>query len=622
MLLLVRSSLGSRMNIVHVVRQYAPAVGGLENFVRSLAEQQARQGMSVTVITLNRNYSTGVSYSESEELNGVNIIRVPFRGSQRYPIAPNVLAHIPRGGLVHVHCTDFFSDFLAITKPIHGAKLLLSTHGGFFHTKYASTLKKIYFNTITRLSMLAYKQIFACSIGDLETFSSISNKTLLIENGVDVDRFLKLEAIKPQEQIRFVFVGRLSSNKRLDKLIDTYSTVFKAHPNWSLVIIGNDFDGLAADLNVQISNNGMTAQIEILSGLTDEQLEYEALKSHFVVSASEYEGFGMAVIEGMAAGMIPIVSNISSFEKIVRDSGLGLINQYRGQEDAGSIIQFVEGQLGNLHQLTIKARQFSERYSWVSVEREFSKMYEQVLGVSTRDIQGVNVSNLSKPEALELIAQRVNESTYTKLAYANAHTINLANEQESYKAILKDFIVLPDGIGVDLASKYKYGDKFKANLNGTDFTPEIFNHLTNKRIYILGAQEGLAQKALEIWQEQYPQHTWIGSHHGYIDDKTSDAVVDGIKALDVDILIVAMGNPIQEQWIESYGSRTGASLVVGVGALLDFTAGEVKRAPKWVQNLRAEWIYRLFQEPKRMWKRYIVGNVKFLFRCFYFEGKA
>lgn len=610
------------MNIVHVVRQYAPAVGGLENFVRSLAEQQAHKGMNVTVITLNRNYSTGILYPESEELNGVKIIRIPFRGSQRYPIAPKVLSHIPRGGLVHVHCTDFFSDFLAFTKPFHGAKLVLSTHGGFFHTKYASKLKKIYFNTITRLSLLAYKQVFACSVGDLETFSSISNKAVLIENGVDVNRFLKLEMDKSQENIRFVFVGRLSSNKRLDKLIDTYSSVFRDRPNWSLVIIGNDFDGLALDLNVQISNNEMKGQIEILSGLTDEQLEYETLKSHFVVSASEYEGFGMAVIEGMAAGMIPIVSNISSFEKIVQDSGLGLVNQYRGQKDASSITDFVDSQLETLKQLTVKARRFSENYSWLSVEREFAKKYEQILGVSSRNIQGVNISNLSKLEALELITQRIEEKTYTKLGYANAHTINLANEQQPYKETLKGFVVLPDGIGVDLASKYKYGDKFKANLNGTDFTPEIFNHLTNKRIYILGAQEGLAQKALEIWQEQYPQHSWIGSHHGYIDDKTSDAVVDGVKALDVDILIVAMGNPIQEQWIESYGSRTGASLVVGVGALLDFTAGEVKRAPKWVQNLRAEWIYRLFQEPKRMWKRYIVGNVKFLFRCFYFEGKA
>jgi alpha-1,3-mannosyltransferase len=600
------------MNVVHVVRQYAPAVGGLENFVKSLAEQQAKKGINVTVITLSRNYSTGMLYPENERLNGVRIIRIPFRGSPRYPIAPKVLSHIPKNGLVHVHCTDFFSDFLAITKPIHGAKLLLSTHGGFFHTKYASKLKTVFFNSITRLSLLAYKQIFACSVGDLDTFSSISNKAVLIENGVDVNRFLKLEAVKPQESIRFVFVGRLSSNKRLDKLIDTFSSVFSNRTNWSLVIIGNDFDGVALDLNVQISNNGMKNQIEILSGLTDEQLEHETLKSHFVVSASEYEGFGMAIIEGMAAGMIPIVSNISSFEKIVQDSDLGLINQYRGQEDADSIICFVEDQLKSFKLSAVKARQFSERYSWVIVEREFAKKYEKILGMNSRNIQGVNVSNLSKLEALELIAESVDNNDCTKIAYANAHTINLTNEQESYKKTLEGFIVLPDGIGVDLASKYRYGDKFKANLNGTDFTPEIFNHLKNKRIYILGAQEGLAQKALNIWEGQYSQHFWIGSHHGYINDEASEVVAANIKALDADILIVAMGNPIQEQWIEKYAGLTGASLVIGVGALLDFTAGEVKRAPKWVRILRAEWIYRLLQEPKRMWRRYIIGNVVFI----------
>jgi alpha-1,3-mannosyltransferase len=603
------------MNIVHVVRQYAPAVGGLENFVSLLAEQQALLGMDVSVITLDRNFSTEELYPATEVLNGVKIIRIPFQGSKRYPLAPKVLSHVPRGGLVHVHCTDFFFDFLAITKPIHGAKLLLSTHGGFFHTKYASKLKKVYFNTITRFSLLAYKQVFACSVGDLVTFSSISNKAVLIENGVDVNRFLKLEAVKPKESIRFVFVGRLSSNKRLDKLIDTYSSVFSIRPNWSLIIIGNDFDGLASGLNLQISNNGMTGQIEILSGLTDEQLEYEALRSHFVVSASEYEGFGMAIIEGMAAGMIPIVSDISSFEKIVQDSGLGLVNKYRGQEDANSIADFVEKQLENLKSLSVKARVFSERYSWMSVERKFAKKYEQILGTSLRNIQGVTISNLSKLEALELIEKRIRDKASTKLAFANAHTINLSNELKAYKKLLKGFIVLPDGIGVDLASKLRYGDKFKENLNGTDFTPEIFNHLKNKRIYILGAKEGVAQKALDIWEEQYPQHSWVGSCHGYIDDRESSVVVGGIRALEVDILIVAMGNPIQEQWIEQHANFTGASLIIGVGALLDFTVGEVKRAPRWIQNLRVEWFYRLLQEPRRMWKRYIIGNFFFICRA-------
>jgi alpha-1,3-mannosyltransferase len=610
------------MNIVHVVRQYAPAIGGLENFVKALAEQQSQTGMSVTVITLNRSYSSGETYLEYEKINDVNVIRIPYRGSKRYPIAPKVFSHIPRDGIVHVHCTDFFSDFLAITKPFHGAKLVLSTHGGFFHTGYASSVKNIYFNTITRLSLLAYKQIFACSVGDLEKFSTITNKAVLIENGVDVNRFLKSEAIKSEGSIRFAFVGRLSSNKGLDKLVDTYTAVFNQRSSWSLVIIGNDFDGLASALNERISNNGMKEQIEIRSGLTNEELEQETLKSHFVASASEYEGFGMAVIEGMAAGMIPIVSNISSFEKIIQDSGLGLINQYRGQEDADTIIRFVESQLEDYKQLSLKARQFSERYSWISVERKFAQKYNQILGTSLRNIQGVSISNLSKNEALDMLEINLEKSIYTKLAYANAHTINLVNAQRNYSEILNDFTVLPDGIGVDIASKFKYGDKFKANLNGTDFTPEIFKRLQGKRIFILGAREGLAQCALNIWQDQYPQHSWVGSHHGYINEETSSSIAEKIKALNTDVLIVAMGNPVQEQWIETHGKQTGASLVIGVGALLDFTAGEVKRAPKWVQNLRAEWIYRLVQEPKRMWKRYIVGNIKFLIRCFYFNRKV
>lgn len=602
------------MDIVHVVRQYSPAVGGLESFVKSLAEQQALMGLNVSVITIDTNFSTGELYSAYERLNDVNIYRIPFVGSKRYPIAAQVLSHIPRGGFVHVHCTDFFFDFLAATKVIHRAKLVLSTHGGFFHTEYASRLKKIYFNTITRLSLLAYDQVFACSVGDLETFSAISNKTLLLENGVNVDRFLKSEAFKPQEHIRFVFIGRLSSNKRLDKLIDTYSLVFSKHPTWSLVIIGNDYDGLGSTLDKQISSNKMGRQISILTGLEDKQLESEVLKSHFIVSASDYEGFGMSIIEGMAAGMIPIVSDIPSFNKIIKESDLGLISQYQGLEDANAIIDFVEMQLKGFEKATTQARLYTERFSWGNVEREFAVNYERLLGVCFREIQGVNINNLSTIEALDLIESRIDSGILTKLAYANSHTINLANNDKAYKKTLEEFVILPDGIGVDLASQYKYGEKFKANLNGTDFTPKIFSHLKNERIYILGAQEGIAQESLAYWKTKYPQHSWVGCHHGYLNSKTSESIVDKIKSLDVSILIVAMGNPAQERWIEKYSEHTGASLLIGVGALLDFTAGKVKRAPRWIRNMRAEWVYRLFQEPSRMWRRYIIGNMTFVAR--------
>ena len=143
------------MLIVHVVRQFHPGVGGLENVVLELASAQVKAGHRVRVVTLDRlfNDARRQKLPPSETLDGIEIVRIPYFGSSRYPIAFSALRHIKDADLVHVHAIDFFFDYLAWTKPLHGRKLVVSTHGGFFHTTYAALLKRVWFHTLTRLSL-------------------------------------------------------------------------------------------------------------------------------------------------------------------------------------------------------------------------------------------------------------------------------------------------------------------------------------------------------------------------------------------------------------------------------------------------------------------------------------
>jgi alpha-1,3-mannosyltransferase len=103
-----------------------------------------------------------------ETIDGVEIIRISYWGSPRYPIAPRVLRYIRAADIVHVHGIDFFFDFLAITKVLHRRRLVVSTHGCFFHTNYASSLKSIWFRTVTSMSMRAYAGVAAISSADFE----------------------------------------------------------------------------------------------------------------------------------------------------------------------------------------------------------------------------------------------------------------------------------------------------------------------------------------------------------------------------------------------------------------------------------------------------------------------
>lgn len=602
--------------IIHVVRQYAPAIGGLENFVKALAEQQVRQGLDISVVTLDTNFSSGEKYARQEVMNGVNIYRIPYVGSRRYPIALSVLRHIKRGAIVHVHCTDFFSDFLALTKPVHRANLLLSTHGGFFHTKYASNAKILYFKTITKLTLMAYRRVFACSVGDFDRFSMITRNIELIENGVEVERFATKEKDR-QIEGQCIFIGRLSSNKRVDLLIETFAAVIKICPHVRLTIVGNDYEGLLSGYRDKIKQLKVDRSITIKTGVSDIEIESIVSESQYIVSASEYEGFGMTIIEGMSAGLLPIVSDIPSFTRIVNDSKVGFISDFKG-DAPGKIANYISSGVSQVD--AGRSKVYSERYSWVSVERNFYSSYMQALGLYSMNIHGLEVLNISLNEALDYIVES-DSSNPIKLAFANANTINIANSDSLYMKVLSAFVVLPDGIGVDIAAKYKYGRKFKANLNGTDFTPALLRAIKPSRIYVLGGEPGISEKALKILSEKFPQHMWVGNHHGYIDSKESEAIAQEISGLLVDVLLVAMGNPIQEKWIDRYVDQSRVKLAVGVGAFLDFTVGKVDRAPLWVRYIRMEWLYRLLQEPARMWRRYIIGNVGFIARTLRMGGK-
>ena len=156
------------MRIVHVVRQFYPAIGGFESVVYELAATQVAGGHSVRVVTLDRLFKTETpgKLSARDAVSGIEIVRIPYVGSTRYPIAPSVLKHIRDADIVHVHAIDFFYDFLAWTKPLHRRKLVVSTHGGFFHTAFAARLKRIYFSTVTHASMVWYDGVAAVSLTD------------------------------------------------------------------------------------------------------------------------------------------------------------------------------------------------------------------------------------------------------------------------------------------------------------------------------------------------------------------------------------------------------------------------------------------------------------------------
>lgn len=205
------------------------------------------------------------------------------------------------------------------------------------------------------------------------------------------------------------------------------------------------------------------------------------------------------------------------------------------------------------------------------------------------------------------------ENQYT-LLFANTNFIvqcqPLQNELNR-----SNTIIVNDGIGIDIATWLIHRHTFPENLNGTDFVPHYLHSVReHARVFLLGGKPGVAARAAVTLKGGFGVDV-VGTCDGYCQANNIERVVSSINATRANVVLVAMGNPLQEQWILDYGAQLDARVLIGVGALFDFLAGDKPRAPRIVQRLRLEWLYRLCLEPSRLLRRYTVDIGVFLALC-------
>lgn len=237
-------------------------------------------------------------------------------------------------------------------------------------------------------------------------------------------------------------------------------------------------------------------------------------------------------------------------------------------------------------------------------------------GLATIKVLGVRVISATAAGALAAIERLGDGQDPASVVYVNAHTLNLATKDPSYREVLCSAdLVVNDGSGLAIAARLK-GRRFPENLNGTDLNPRILE-LCSRRgwsVFFLGAAPGVAERAAQGLAVKIPGLKVAGHHHGYFSRRDDREVTEEIGASGAEVLMVAMGNPLQERWLLANLEATGCRLGVGVGAFFDFSAERVRRAPIWMSRMGVEWVWRLAQEPARMWRRYVLGNPAFLWR--------
>lgn len=229
---------------------------------------------------------------------------------------------------------------------------------------------------------------------------------------------------------------------------------------------------------------------------------------------------------------------------------------------------------------------------------------------------GVEISNLTMEEALSRISETVREKEKRCFAFVNADCLNQASRNPAYSRVLsRQAAVFADGSGIRFAARMR-GQKIRDNVNGTDMLPLLCAQAAKEGhgIFLLGAREGLAEEVARRMTAEYPGLQICGTQHGYFPVSETQNVIDAINASGAHILLVAMGVPQQELWISRNLGKLSVNVTMGVGGLFDFYSGRIPRAPMWMRRSGTEWIYRLWQEPGRMWRRCILGNPLFVWR--------
>jgi beta-1,4-glucosyltransferase len=220
------------------------------------------------------------------------------------------------------------------------------------------------------------------------------------------------------------------------------------------------------------------------------------------------------------------------------------------------------------------------------------------------------VPSQSADSAISAILRAITERRRMFVAFANTHLLYHALKERSFAELLSRFFLLNDGIGISLLAKLAGGAGFKENLNGTDFTPRLLRAAPEgTRVFLLGARPHVVEAAAVRIEQAFPHLNVCGRRDGYAQSANTDDVVSAIDGAAPDIVLVAMGNPRQEQWILQSADRTKCFVFVGVGALFDFLAREKPRAPRLFRIAKLEWLYRLALEPGRLWRRYTLEIV-------------
>src|SRR5690606_1087714 len=225
------------------------------------------------------------------------------------------------------------------------------------------------------------------------------------------------------------------------------------------------------------------------------------------------------------------------------------------------------------------------------------------------------IDNLSMKETVDLVNSAIKEKRQIHHTVVNAGKINLLQKDLILRQSVNSAdIINADVLAVVRAAKF-LGKPVKERVAGIDLMVHLAKNAAqnHQQIYLLGAKENVVAKLADIYNKNYGKDVIAGFRNGYFRKDEENSIIQNIANSGANLLFVAISSPKKENLLYKYREiLKDVNFIMGVGGSFDVLTGNVKRAPLWMQKMGMEWFFRLAQEPKRMWKRYLIGNPKFI----------
>lgn len=362
------------MRVLALTPSYYPSIGGIESVIKQIAINCQSHGIIVDVAHVsldNKNFT--IDY-----IDGVKVFRIPLYGHRLIGIGPSIAKIVKNYNIMHVHDPQLMT--ITFNSIIFGGSIprVLSTHGGFFHTKKYKLIKILHRKFVSRNLLKFYKSVLASSKTDFNCFSKLSKNVVDCGNGIDFKLFNKASVIKRDGCLRWVYWGRLSTNKNIESIIDYLNHCHKLGFIVRLLICGNDFDSVLPSLQWKIKNYGLESFVEFKTYMEEASLISELSNRDIFITATKYEGFGLSIVEAMSAGMLVICRDIEPLNFFIENMVSGFFLTFDNTEhDIDRLFTILTLSKERLDVISSNAINVAKIYDWEFIVCKYIYQYNK-----------------------------------------------------------------------------------------------------------------------------------------------------------------------------------------------------------------------------------------------------